>query len=384
MVSGRSFKDPEAKSDWWTHGEIELGGRGFTNNPRVDGATAADVPNTGVINGQPANLNPYTSVSTGQKSLAKFYEYGIQAPGAFGGGHFATGSKDGLYQLDFWANNVGANFGGFSDQSYLLSASKVGEHYLTIQLDQTPHIYSTSALTPYSISSTEPAALSGAGIKASGGARFLTLPANFPGLSTVVPTAAIPQTVPAGWANLSPNLLNPMYLGIQRDTISLAYRWTPTDNWDINTDYTHRDRTGTQAGGIASLWGGGNQPNQIPIPIDDTTQNYGVNGERIGNTPWGKYTFKLGYTGSTYTDNISAIFVQNPFVPTTGGLVNNCLLPNTTTAGCVSAQLSTPPSNQANGVSATLGADLPANTRYTSTVSFTNMTQNAPFMTDDR
>ena len=42
--------------------------------------------------------------------------------------------------------------------------------------------------------------------------------------------------------------------------------------------------------------------------------------------------------------------------------------------------MSTPPSNQANSVSGTLGGDLPANTRYTGTVSFTNMTQNDPFL----
>ena len=48
------------------------------------------------------------------------------APGAFGGGHVATGSNDGLYQADLWANNI-----GYNDQSYLLYLSKIGEQYLT-------------------------------------------------------------------------------------------------------------------------------------------------------------------------------------------------------------------------------------------------------------
>jgi hypothetical protein len=367
MVGGASYKDGGAEPYWWTHGEIELGGRGFVNNPRADGATAGDT----VSGVSPSQTVGYSLLN--QKSLAKFYEYGIQAPGAFGGGHFAMGSHDGLYQLDFWANNVGANFAGFSDQSYMLTASKVGEHYLTATWDQTAHIYSTSAQTPFTIGRTPIPGVSGGA-----GAVYLTLPAEI---------VATPLTASAagGYGAKGPTgagivpFLHTMDLGIQRDTISFAYRWTPTDDWDINTDYTHRDRYGTQAGGIANLWNGGNQANQIPVPIDDTTQNYGVNGERIGNTPWGKYTFKLAYSGSTYTENISSFFVQNPFFPS----LANCLPNVGTTAGtanCVAGQMSTPPSNQANSVSGTLGADLPLNTRYTGTISFTNMTQNDPFL----
>ena len=82
-----------------------------------------------------------------QQSLAKYYEYSIVAPGAFGGGHIATGTSDGLYQIDLWANNIASNFAGFSDQSYMLTASKAGEQYFTFIWDQTPHIYSTSAQT---------------------------------------------------------------------------------------------------------------------------------------------------------------------------------------------------------------------------------------------
>ena len=79
--------------------------------------------------------------------MAKYYEYSIVAPGAFGGGHVATGTSDGLYQIDLWANNIASNFQGFSDQSYMLTASKAGEQYFTFIWDQTPHVYSTSAQT---------------------------------------------------------------------------------------------------------------------------------------------------------------------------------------------------------------------------------------------
>ena len=39
-------------------------------------------------------------------------------------------------------------------------------------------------------------------------------------------------------------------VGIRRDTASAHYRWTPTDAWDIKADYSHMQRTGTQAEGV--------------------------------------------------------------------------------------------------------------------------------------
>jgi MtrB/PioB family decaheme-associated outer membrane protein len=369
---------------WWTHGELEIGGRDFVNNPRVGGATSVDRPTTGAE----AAWYPYDAVRVGQQSLAKYYEYGIQAPGAFGGGHVAMGTSDGLWQLDLWANNVASNFAGFSDQAYELDVSKAGEHYFTFGWDSTPHVYSTYALTPFTIGGSEPSALTAAGIAGGSGARYLTLPAGFTPLSTATGSPN------PGYSTIVP-YLHPMDLGIQRDTASFAYRWTPEfgeggwkdgalSQYDFNTYYSHMDRTGTQAGGIVSLWNAGNQATQIPVPIDDTTQNYGVNGERIGNTPWGKYTFTLGYSGSTYTDNISSYFVQNPFFPTLG----SCSKGSGTTAGtanCVAGQMSTPPSNEMNSVSGTATADLPFKTRYAGTISYTDMTQNATFlpMTDN-
>src|SRR3974390_1140223 len=127
---------------WWTHGEIEFGGRGFVNNPNQSGSVYDDTNR--------ANFTTGGYAYVGQKSLAKFYEYGIESPNPFGGGHVAAGTSDGLYQIDLWANNIASNFDGFSDQAYLLQASKVGEHYFWFYWDQTPHIYSTSALTPFS------------------------------------------------------------------------------------------------------------------------------------------------------------------------------------------------------------------------------------------
>ena len=106
---------------WWFHGELDVGGRFFVNNPQRDG------------------LNYLR-----QDSLAKYYQYSTVKPGPFGNVWLSTGSRDGLYQVDIGGKNI-----GYSDQYYWLDASKAGEHYFNFQWDQTPHLYSTSARTIY-------------------------------------------------------------------------------------------------------------------------------------------------------------------------------------------------------------------------------------------
>ncbi len=106
---------------WWFSGTIEAGGRFFLNNPQRNG-----------------------SVYLNQNSLAKYYEYSDIRPGPFVNVWMATGSKDGLYQIDIGGKNI-----GYDDQSYYLDASKAGEQYFNLSWDQSPHLYSTSARTPY-------------------------------------------------------------------------------------------------------------------------------------------------------------------------------------------------------------------------------------------
>ena len=123
-------------------------------------------------------------------------------------------------------------------------------------------------------------------------------------------------------------------------------------------------RTGTQPGYVYSNNGlSGFGGIQLPKPVDDSTQNYGVNGEYAGISPWGqKIIFKAGYNGSQYTDNYSAYSVQS---------FNTANTPS---------DISTWPSNQANGFNATLAADLPWKSRYAGTLSYTRMTQDSSFI----
>src|ERR1700684_4413798 len=106
---------------WWFHGTLEAGGRLFLHHQQRSG-----------------------SCSLGHNSLAKYYEYSTIAPGPFSNFDAAAGTKDGLYQIDFGGKNV-----GYIDQRYYVDMSKAGEQYLSLGWDQTPHVYSTSAQTPY-------------------------------------------------------------------------------------------------------------------------------------------------------------------------------------------------------------------------------------------
>ncbi len=299
-----------------THGEIEFGVRGFTNAPPRNGSGAY-------------NANVWQQ----GHNLAKYYEYGDIAPGAFGGGHVATGSKDGLYQADLWANNI-----GYEDQSYLLYLSKIGEQYLTLEWDQSPHLYSTTAQTPF------------VGV----GTYNLTVPSQKASLAALVGAGELHQTD----------------IGIQRNTASVHYRWTPTEAWDFNIEYSHLARDGTQPyGGVIGIPSAGASTAtnyaMVPTPVHDSTQNYSATGEYVGTSFWGqRYTLKLGYQGSTYHDDSLSYDIENPYSGAGAGLIARELMW---------------PDNQANGFVSTLAADLPHQSRYMGTFNYTSMTQNSPF-----
>jgi MtrB/PioB family decaheme-associated outer membrane protein len=337
---------------WWWKSYFEIGGRGFVNDPQRGGLQ-----------------------SQGGQSLAKFYEYRDLTPGGFGNGWFATGSKNGLYQLDGWAKNV-----GYTDQAYELNWSKAGEHYLTVDWDQTPHVYSTSALTEYF------------GL----GTNHLTLA---PGVSAAqfgaAGCAAVPNAQPSGCVGLTSgsaagnavqNLINGNVhqtdLGIVRYTGSVEYRYTPTDDWDVRVNYGATHRVGSGVDGITFSPGTSGVRVDAARPIDDVTQNYGASGEYSGTSPWSqRYTFKMGYAGSTYTDRWDSYTIENPFCPA-GGATNTATQGFCARNGSPSAPIalvSLPPSNDANGVNATLGADLPYKSRYMGTFSYTLMRQDDSF-----
>ena len=139
---------------WWVHYYVEVGARGFLNNPQRDGVTAL-----------------------GGRSLAKYYEYSTIAPGPFLYGWVSAGSIDGVYQVDACGEKRRLQRSAVSSST----SRRPVEHYFGFEWDQTPHVYSTSARTLYN------------GV----GSTSLTLP---PGLSNQMFTDAGCLPGPAGCA----------------------------------------------------------------------------------------------------------------------------------------------------------------------------------------
>jgi MtrB/PioB family decaheme-associated outer membrane protein len=327
---------------WWFHGEIEAGGRFYANHPEKKG-----------------------QASLGGKSLAKYYEYNSAKPGAFMNAHLATGTSNGLYQLDLWAKNV-----GYDDQKFDLEASKAGEHYLSLGWDETPHFYGYGQTIYNGVgtnSLTLPSGLSNSLFNAA-----KTGASAPPSTLTTAQAAAVKKILDANVHDID--------IGIRRDTASVEYRWTPTDAWDLSVNYSNMHRKGTQVEGVVFAPTPSGPGSQVPKPVDDTTQNFGMNGEYAGTSPWGKkYTFKVGYAGSVYTDANNSYTVEDPFCPTGAGAVG-CGITSGTSPGANTALMSLWPSNQANGFNATLGADLPMKSRYVGALSYNMMRQNDNFL----
>ncbi len=338
---------PAPEAGWWWHGDVEVGGRFFLNNPSRNGTIAG----------------PYNQGN----SLAKFYEYRDLRPGPFGNIYLGAGSRDGLYGIDFWAKNI-----GYDDQSYFLDMSKAGEHYVTLGWDETPHLYSTSARTLYN------------GV----GSNYLTVPNSVRNqlwqFGSNGPQAI--DTTQVG-AIVNGNAVQ-TDIGIRRDTGSLNYRWTPNADWDVRVDYSNMHRSGTQIQGVVFT----NSPSGIivesPKPVHDTTQNFGTSGEYAGTSFWGKkFNFKVAYAGSVYTGD-DFYDVQNPFrndanmfINTgtgTGGVGTSAC--TTTTCAPFFARMSLWPDNSANAISGVLGADLPGNSRYTGSYVYNMMRQNQSYL----
>lgn len=338
---------------WWWNGEAEIGGWGFLNNPSRNGIPATTVP----------------VFQTGN-TLAKFYEYNGLRPGPFGNLYVAAGSNDGLYNVDFWAKNI-----GYDNQSYLIDLYKAGEAYLTAGWDETPHLYSTSALTLWDQVGNRlvlPAGLSNALFAAAGCGAV-------PGAQPVPVAGGCGSPLAAANAARVQSIINSNVrftdLGIRRDTASAEYRWTPTEAWDIRAYYNHLHREGTQVDGVVFSPGTSGVNAQVQKPVNDTTDNYGMNAEYAGMSLLNKrYTFRVGYSGSTYRDEWASYTVENPFCGTTGFCARNGSPSNPL------ALMSLWPDNQANAVSSTLGADLPWSSRYMGTVSYNMMRQNQAFL----
>ena len=189
---------PLAAPLWWYEGFAEIGGRFDMNSPD-------------------------------KSTLGKFYTYRDLRPGVFGNFFFGAHRTVDPFDIEVWGKNV-----GWEDQAYGLDVTKPGSYYLTFGWDETPHDYWQNAETLYT------------GI----GGNILTVPASV--------RAALNGSIVGGLPTAASNTIinnnsSTIDLRVRRDTANAAARWTPTDNWDFNFDYTHIHREGVQAMGAVSF-----------------------------------------------------------------------------------------------------------------------------------
>jgi MtrB/PioB family decaheme-associated outer membrane protein len=337
---------------WYFNGDVEVGGRAFIERP-PSGFGRAPAPDNW--------LTPRTT-----DSRAKFEEYGERPPGFFVDHVWlGAGTRDGIYSVDIWATAI-----GFNNQSYYASLVKVGEHYLSVGWDQTPHLISTSAKTIYQGVGTTNLTIDNA-LQAN-------LQANSQNATASGAAGVTARTNIEGFIN---NAERSLTLETRRDKASGEYRYAPDGNWEFKVDYSNEHRTGTRP--LSMNWGSGfGATPGFPTnfvetirPIDDRTQNVNAMLQYAGNTPWGKrWVSNVKYSGSFYDNSLKYYDADNPFCLT-------CL----TGAGAGARgpdilRMSLEPSNMANAVTWTNAVDMPWQGRYTGTVQYNMMRQNDPFV----
>jgi MtrB/PioB family decaheme-associated outer membrane protein len=338
---------------WYNYGGFEAGARYYLERPPSGYGRAAPPDNW---------LTPKNT-----DSIAKFEEYGKTPYGPFLDWiNLQTGSNDGRYAFDMWGRSVGLN-----NQSYSLDAAVVGYHYLSLGWEQIPHLISTSAKNIFTGVGTTHLSVSDP-VQAQ-------LQAQLPNAAAV---SAAGATARANIENIINSNVSPLELSTRRDRGSVAYQYTPNDEWTFQADYSNEHRTGLRP--LAMSWGFSTtalnpRPTNVvetPAPINDRTQNVNAGGEYFGTTFFGtKWNTNVRYVGSFYEDTNKVFTVENPFCLTCS---------DTSTAGSRVGpnilQMPMQPDNQANGVVWNTGIDLPwYRSRFSSTFQYNRMTQNDPF-----
>jgi MtrB/PioB family decaheme-associated outer membrane protein len=348
-LSGARGADSE-EAGWDSGGSIEAGGRIFIDRPPTGFGKVPPPDNW---------LTPRTS-----ESRAKFEEYGKIPPGLFlDTFNYWAMSKNGVYAIDFWAKDV-----GFNNQFYSFDWSKAGEHYLTLEWDQIPHLISTSAKTIFAgLGSTHLTVDDTLQTNLQANARFATS------------TGAAGVTARTNIENFINGAASNVTVATQRDKGTIGYRNTQNSKWEFKVEYSDEHRTGTRPLNIN--WGYGFNANpgfptnfvEAIQPLDDRTQNINASAQYVG-TLWGqRWIMNLGYAGSFYDNSLQSFDAENPFCIT-------CANSGASDRGPNLLHMPLAPSNFANAFTLRNVVDVSEKSRYSSTVQYNMMRQNEAFV----
>ena len=364
---------------WTTHGSVEFGAQAFIEKP-------GDTPSNSA-----AKFNQFGTLTN--PVFLNFFDLGAQSPNY-------------TYTFEALGQNVGTN-----NQAYEADLFQPGQQYLSLGYYSVPDLRSNTAETLYygvgggnlwippGVVQQLYQGIYNGGTPATGAGNNSKVPVlnQVPGGTTTQPLGCfLPGQTGAlackpGVTPVQTTVLDNVHrinLGIQRDAGEIDYRWTPTPNWDFQASYSDEHRYGVQEEGMLFSSSTTTPMAQVPMPVDDYTQNASLAGEYYGISPWGmKWNGIVKYNASIYTDSYSSFAAMNPFggpgSPVAGANANCPIATTTKVNNCYGeGQMGTEPNNASNMVTATVGVDLPGFTRnrYMGTFSYDAMTQNQAFI----
>jgi MtrB/PioB family decaheme-associated outer membrane protein len=233
---------------------------------------------------------------------------------------------------DRWLAGVRADHTGYRDQRYRADVDRVGRLRLSFEWNQIPLFLSEDTRTLYSLQAPGVLTLSDE-LQQGLQQRALSLPGVAP-------------------------LADPFEARSRRDVADLRLTYMPSADWDVNLGVRHTAREGEQPWG--ATFGFGNAV-EVAVPIDTGTTDLGAGLEWAND----RATVRLGYDGSFFRNDVTALVWDNPFVAA-----------DTATAGSSRGRMALWPDSDLNSGSVLASVALPARSRATAYVSIGNWSQN--------
>jgi MtrB/PioB family decaheme-associated outer membrane protein len=229
-----------------------------------------------------------------------------------GGADLSYRSGDGTY-LDGIAKDL-----GLASRDVVIDGGKQGKYGISLEYDQIPNFRAQDARSPF--------------VNQGGG--LLGLPSG-PSLGSE---------------------LNATPLKTERDRLGVKFSLVPGKQWEITGFFRQEKKDGTRDVGAGF---GFNQVAILPVPIDYTTDDFGLNLGYRGT----RLQYSLAYAGSLFKNANDAITWDNPFPS----------LPD-------SGRIAEAPDNQSHHISAHLGYQLTDVTHIGGQLAWGRLTQNQDFL----
>ncbi len=220
---------------------------------------------------------------------------------------------------------------GLASRDGYVEGGREGSYDIRISYDGQPHRLYDSGSTPYQTNGTH-----------------LSLP---PGWIAAGGTA--------GMSALGDSL-RPLDLGSERRTVALLARYFAGEHWTLFSEFRREEHEGTSLTGASFL----TEAVQFAQPFDYVTNSLETGVAWAGR----RSSFRLSYRGSWFEDQNESTTFANPYLP---------IVP-----GSTEGQLSTPPGNTLQELSASGNLQMPWVTTFTYSASLSTLKQNVAFLPD--